>query len=158
MRSSWNKGLKGYHIKSHGCSDHRLYKTWKGMMERCNDPSNKDFKNYGGRGIKVSKRWHDVRLFVEDMYPSFKEGLSIDRKNNNRGYSKGNCRWATVAQQVSNTRLNRYITHGGITMTIADWAKKIGTSRQTIRHRLEHGWTHKEIATLPVDYANRIKR
>ena len=65
----------------HGLCGHRLYDTWKSMVHRCNNIKNVAYKYYGGRGIKVCNRWLDVRNFIEDMYPSYQEGLTLDRIN-----------------------------------------------------------------------------
>ena len=90
---------------THGLSVHPLYQTWSGIVKRCTKPSSKDYKNYGARGITVTDRWLDVSNFIEDMYPTYKEGLTIDRIDNDKGYSKENCRWATSQTQGSNTRV-----------------------------------------------------
>jgi len=75
------------------------------MRGRCNNPNNQDYSDYGGRGIKVCERWNDFALFVEDVYPTYKDGLELDRENVNLGYSPDNCRWATRQVQTQNTRL-----------------------------------------------------
>ena len=99
-------GCLNYENKiSHGLSNHRLYSTWKGMIERCENPNAISFKYYGQRGISVCTRWHDVKCFIYDMYPSFKEGLTLDRINNNGNYEPSNCRWASVADQNKNRRI-----------------------------------------------------
>lgn len=90
---------------NHGLTKHPLYSRWKSMRSRCNNPNNQDYKDYGGRGIKVCDRWNDFTLFLEDMYPSFIEGLELDRENVNLGYSPDNCRWVTRQVQTQNTRL-----------------------------------------------------
>lgn len=90
---------------THNLSKHRLYPTWQQMMQRTTNKNHIHYKDYGGRGIKVCERWHSVANFIEDMYPSYQEGLSIDRINNDLGYSKDNCRWATKTIQTRNTRL-----------------------------------------------------
>lgn len=88
---------------THNMSKHKLYPTWKGMIDRCNNNKNSKFKYYGGRGITVCDRWKDVSLFIEDMYPSYQEGLSIDRINNDGNYEPFNCRWSTREVQGRNT-------------------------------------------------------
>lgn len=74
------------------------------MINRCNNPKNKDYKYYGGRGITVCNRWLNIENFIEDMYQSHQEGLSLDRINVNGNYEKDNCRWATKEIQARNTR------------------------------------------------------
>ena len=88
----------------HGMTKHRLYDTWKKMIDRCTKKISKDYKGYGGRGITVCIEWLDIRVFIKDMYPSYKEGLTIDRINNDLGYSKSNCRWVNQNIQSRNTR------------------------------------------------------
>lgn len=97
----------------HNLRSHRLYSTWYDMVRRCNNKKSKAYKDYGARGIKVCDRWLDVKNFIEDMYPTFKEGLSLDRIDNNKGYSKDNCRWATKATQARNTRKLRTTNQTG---------------------------------------------
>lgn len=89
---------------THNQTNHKLYIVWNNMIKRCTDKNNKAYKNYGGRGITVCERWLDVNNFIEDMYPSHKDGLSIDRIDNNKGYSKDNCRWVNKNIQSRNTR------------------------------------------------------
>jgi hypothetical protein len=88
----------------HGMSKHPLYNTWKEMIKRTTNPKIKDFANYVGRGIKVSDRWQNVENFISDMYPSYQINLTLDRRDNDKGYSIENCRWATKSVQARNTR------------------------------------------------------
>lgn len=91
-------------------AQHPLYSTWKGMMYRCYQPKCPGFENYGGRGIAVCERWHDVRLFVEDIMRLIgprPEGMSLDRIDNDGPYAPGQVRWATDLEQAANSRLNR---------------------------------------------------
>ncbi len=87
-----------------GGSSHRLYGTWSTMIVRCYNINRKDYKYYGERGIKVDSRWASFENFISDMYPTFQEGLTLDRVDNNKGYSKENCRWATKTMQSRNRR------------------------------------------------------
>ncbi len=91
----------------HGLTNHRLYNTWKDMIRRCNNPKRKDYKDYGGRGISVCDRWLDIHNFIEDMYPSYIEGLSLDRSNNDGNYEPNNCRWVDRFVQAQNSKVIR---------------------------------------------------
>lgn len=90
---------------THGLYNTKLYRLWNGIMQRCTNPNRKDYISYGGRGITVCDRWKVFKNFADDMYPTFKEGLSIDRINNDLGYSPENCRWATKTVQSRNTKV-----------------------------------------------------
>lgn len=99
--------------KTHGLSSHILYPKWVNMMHRCYCKNNKRYSDWGGRGIDVCMEWHNVANFINDMFPSYIKGLSLDRKDNNKGYSKDNCRWVEDVVQKRNTRvLNKVNTSG----------------------------------------------
>lgn len=83
------------------------YSSWQHMKDRCLNPKNKYYNNYGGRGIIVCDRWMKFENFLEDMGDRTKE-LSLDRIDNNKGYSKENCKWSTRKEQMNNTRRNRH--------------------------------------------------
>ena len=89
---------------THGLTYHPLYNTWNGMKQRCINPREKGYENYGARGIEVCERWLDIKNFIEDMYPSWEEGLTLDRVDVNGNYEVGNCRWATPSIQQRNTK------------------------------------------------------
>lgn len=117
---------------THGKHKTKTYRTWAMMKDRCSNPNSPNYARYGGRGITVCKRWETFENFLEDMGEAPK-GLSIDRIDNNKGYSKENCRWATKEQQVYNTSRTTRLKLNNETLLIADVAKRIGVSQATIR-------------------------
>ncbi len=90
--------------RKHNLSKHPLYSVWHHMISRCLNKQTSTYNYYGGRGIKICERWKKVGNFIVDMYPSFEEGLSLDRINNDGNYEPSNCRWATKSEQCSNRR------------------------------------------------------
>jgi hypothetical protein len=107
------------------------------MMERCHNRSNKDYPDYGGRGIRVCERWRAFAAFFADMGVRPSLAHSIDRYPNNDGnYEPGNCRWATSKEQARNKRNNRILRHGGRAATIAEWAEITGLPGGTIQARV----------------------
>ena len=121
--------------RRNGLTNTRSYHIWYGMIERCENPKNKSYQNYGGRGITICKRWRDFPSFFKDMgEPPL--GLSLDRIDNNRGYSPKNCRWATDREQSNNRRNNRTIRKGDKEMTLSQWAVFLGIRTDTLWRRL----------------------
>ena len=88
----------------HGLSKHPIYSFWNSMQTRCYNPKTIGYKDYGGRDIKVCDRWMDIEKFIEDMFPSWEEGLSLDRIDVDGNYEPDNCRWTTVEVQRQNTK------------------------------------------------------
>ena len=111
---------------THGKSSLAVYKVWQGMHDRCKNPKNKRYARYGGRGISVCTEWDDFTIFHADMgeRPNAK---SLDRIDNDLGYFKGNCRWATAIEQGSNTGRTRLVRIGGIVDTVANWKRSLHT-------------------------------
>jgi len=120
---------------SHGMAGTKLYNVWNTMRFRCDNVKCECYKNYGGRGIKVCKRWEKFENFYKDM-GDCQKGLSLDRIDNSKGYNKANCRWATVEEQVSNKRNNVKLTYRGETRTIPEWSRELNINPGTIRSRL----------------------
>lgn len=126
------------------------YNVWLNIRRRCLDPSTSNFKNYGGRGIKVCDRWLSFENFCADMGPRPSPAHSIDRKENDGDYCPENCRWATRSKQMNNMRTNRRISSGGITQTLAEWSRATGINRRTLAQRIDNGWTAEEAVSTPV--------
>ena len=123
----------------HGYSNERLYYIWIHMKQRCSDPKDIKYKNYGGRGITVCKEWENsfekfYNWSIENKYSS---ELTLDRKDNNGNYSPENCRWATVKEQNNNKRNNRLVSYNGKTMTVSQWAEISGIRYDTLLSRIK---------------------
>ena len=116
------KSIKSGHTKScgclngtkHGLRNHRFYKKWSQMLRRCTNPKDAAYKDYGGRGISVCEDWLDIRNFVDwcDLTHPNQEGYTLDRINNDKGYSPENCRWVDKSTQAINRRMRRTNTSG----------------------------------------------
>lgn len=96
----------------HGMTNTRLHRIWNAMKQRCSNPNFKQFKDYGGRGIKVCKEWstkHGFDVFAEwALSHGYRDDLEIDRIDNDKGYSPDNCRWVTHKENMNNTRRCKY--------------------------------------------------
>lgn len=140
--------------KTHGISGSRLYNVWKGIRGRCNNPNNKSYKNYGGRGIKLCDEWDDYENFHDWAYDngydeSAKHGeCTIERIDVNGDYCPENCRWATNKEQSSNKRNNHLITLDGVVHTLSQWCEIYDIKQSTVRQRLKNGWTEKDALTI----------
>lgn len=124
----------------HGHGRERIYKNFLGMHQRCENPNDKQFHRYGGRGIFVCDEWHDFNNFYQwAISNGYKKGLTIDRKDVNGPYAPWNCRWATAFQQGNNRRNTIWITYNGKRQTISEWAIELNINRQTIYARHKKG-------------------
>lgn len=112
-----------------------IYRSWFNMKTRCYNKNCKYFSHYGGRGITVCQQWMTFEGFLKDMQSTYKQGLSIDRINNDGNYEPNNCRWSDNKTQCRNRRTSRMITHNGVTKTIAEWAELSGVKSSLFRQR-----------------------
>lgn len=130
-------------LHGHTCKNSPEYRCWASMIQRCTNPNAKKYSYYGGRGITVCDAWRNSFLvFMSDMGPR-PNGAEIDRTNNDLGYSKENCRWATRKEQCNNQSSNVLIAVDGETATLAQWSEKSGICRVTILNRIKRGWEPK---------------
>lgn len=130
----------------HGLNGTRIRKVWASMMNRCNNPNCYEYDIYGGRGITVCEEWKKLENFAKWAYSNgYKESAefgecTIDRIDNNKGYSPDNCRWATAKEQGNNKRNNHFIEYNGKRQTIAQWADELGINRGTLMSRIKNRW------------------
>lgn len=149
---------------THGMSKDPLYKTWVGIRKRVLDPTDKDFHNYGGRGINMEAEW------VED-FPAFRAWVlenigarpsaeySVDRVKNHLGYLKGNLRWATAVEQQNNRRGNRVLTFQGVTTTMKQHCIRLGLKYSAVKMRLgSMGWTVEQALGIPTTGDKAFRR
>lgn len=143
--------------ESHGASRFRektsLYRRWQAIKNRCNNPNDTSYKNYGGRGIDLCIKWQRFTSFREwSLNNGYKKKLSIDRIDNDLGYSPDNCRWVGRYTQNNNKRQkSRQLTVRGETKCMRVWAKEMGhPGTQIIRRRLSVGWDEERAVLYPV--------
>ena len=135
----------------HGGYKTELYGKWCSMKNRCNCPTNKQYKDYGGRGIRVCEEWeHDFAAFRDwALNNGYSEDLQIDRIDNDEGYSPTNCRFVTPAENMRNRRNNVYFVYMGNRVTMKDLSKITGIPYRRIRNRKDLGWSIEEILKYP---------
>lgn len=121
------------------------YNSWTNARRRCEDPDDRYFHLYGGRGIEMCEAWrNDFSAFLRDMGRKPGPSYSIDRIDNDKGYEPGNCRWATAAEQTKNRRVTRWVVLFGETMTLTEACQKFGLSTSRVRQRLRSGCSDEE--------------
>lgn len=134
----------------HGMFGTSEYGSWSSMMSRCRNERDPAFAGYGARGIYVCEEWKDFARFFADMGPKPGKGYSIERIDNNRGYSPDNCKWATSFEQGNNKRTNRVVEYRGQTMTLSQALTLSGAPKSRTTSRLLDGWSAQEAIDLPV--------
>lgn len=171
----WGKHLKNGHTKSCGClrkelavqrwlkhgyyvegKEFKVYQVWADMIARCTNPNHNAWKDYGGRGITVCEKWLKFENFNKDMGNKWKPGLTIERKENNQGYNKENCEWATRKKQMRNTRDNLYVTYNNKTQLLIEWSEKTRIPYKILWDRIyKLGWSpEKALTTLMKNIKN----
>lgn len=127
----------------------KLHWIWSSMRQRCENVKNKRYENYGGRGIYVSEEWKGVYGYTNfsqwAIKNGYKEGLTLDRIDNDREYSPDNCRWVTNSEQANNKRTNVLVTYKGETLNLKQWSKKLGINYSCLQTRHYKGYTDIEI-------------
>jgi len=137
--------------KKHGLRNHSLYTVWSHIKSRCYNRMNKDFINYGHRGIHICEEWLNnfENFFYWSINNDYKQGLFIDRKDNNKNYEPSNCRWVTRSVNNNNKR-KRIINIDGKSGNYNYWAKKLGCEPKRISLRLAAGWSERRAVTQPI--------
>lgn len=144
---------------THGLCSSPHYDRWTNMLLRCNDPNNRAYPDYGGRGIKVCKDWHTLERFVEQLPEGYFPGAEMDRIDNDGHYEPGNIRWVTRQINTTNRRTRVNLTLGDKTQSLTEWAEETGISVSVVWSRLnEQGWSvERALTTPPMDKYERMK-
>lgn len=135
-----------------GVRSFSMYKIWSNMLQRCNNPKNPMYRNYGGRGIRVCQEWQGpggMKRFIDHMGPRPSPAHTVDRKDNNGNYEPCNVRWATDDEQRNNTRRNHLVTMDGRTQTLTQWCVAFGTTPKMVGNRTRDGWTIEDAIKTP---------
>jgi len=154
MKTPAGKASQIAAVTTHGMSYSSEYKVWAGMKGRCAD---KKQKSHGGRGITVCERWQSFENFYADMGPRPSDKHSIERIDNDGNYEPSNCRWATLSEQMRNTRRNRIVEFRGEKRTISEWAVITGLTHKLITWRLNNGWPAEDALTTP-NVGRKVKK
>jgi hypothetical protein len=142
MRYERIRNANGQFQFEHGLHETSTYKSWAAMLARCENPKNKSYFRYGGRGIRVCERWQQFVNFLADMGLRPSPQHSIDRYPDNDGdYTSDNCRWATVSEQARNRRSNHLIEFRGEIMPLMRACELSGVKWTTAYERLKRGWS-----------------
>jgi hypothetical protein len=123
-------------MRTHGLSRTKVHRAWRGMMNRCTNPNATRYNRYGGRGISICRRWIRFENFLSDMGMPPTPKHSLERLDNDSGYSPNNCVWATSTQQVANRSNTLFVTLRGSRRTLSSLAKEFGIHRQLLWERI----------------------
>lgn len=141
---------------THGKSRTKIYRIWRGMRNRCLNKNADQYKYYGDRGISVCDSWRDFKNFYRDM-GDVPKSLSLDRINNNGNYCKENCKWSTRSEQQRNKTNNITLTYNGETKLAIEWAEQLGIRQETLKSRINLGWSDLDVLTRTVKHKVNYK-
>jgi len=132
---------QGKSMRKHGMWNTPEYRVWVSMKDRCTNPNNRSWPDYGGRGIRVCRQWiRNFESFIADMGRRPSPEHTLERIKNDEGYRPENCCWATRTEQQRNTRWSRMLTINGRTQSLSAWAEEKGLPWGTLSDRLRRGW------------------
>lgn len=133
---------------THGQTKTTEWNIWSCMRDRCSNKNSPAYKYYGERGITVCTEWSKFENFYKDMGRR-PEGLSLDRIDNNKGYSKDNCKWSTWTEQSRNRSFNVNLTYKGVTKCLSAWAEEYKLNYKCLHKRIQVGWPIEKALTTP---------
>lgn len=134
--------------RTHGASRTPIYYVWNAMINRCNNPEFKSYKDYGGRGIRVCSEWEKSAVFIKwALENGYKDGLEIDRIDVEGDYCPENCRWITRLENANNKRNNKVVEHNGEFKTLAEWARYYNVNYKNLSRNLLKGYTLEDAVT-----------
>lgn len=140
-----SKNLTKVRNRKHGKTGTAIYRTWSNIKNRCRNTNHRNYKDYGGRGVDMCDAWfNSFEQFYKDV-GDIPEGMSLDRINNDKGYFKENCRWATKAEQSKNRRNSIIMKHKDITMCLKDWARKLNKPYSSMKVLAKRGLSIEQI-------------
>lgn len=147
----------GHANKTHGMRHTKIYGIWTDMMTRCYNSNRPCYKNYGGRGIFVSTRWHDFAKFYADMGEPPTPKHTLDRVENDGSYSADNCRWATWREQAANRRSTIWVIVDGAKVALRDACRRCGVNHSTVRNYIVRvGFTPQNALDIVVSKKNNL--
>lgn len=151
-------GSSRYLRKTHGKSETRLYRVWRGVKSRCYNPNSTGYEYYGGRGVTVCDEWLGENGFENFYKWSYLNGYNenaekyictLDRIDVNGNYEPSNCRWVSMKEQDNNKRTNKYIEFNGEKKTLSQWCDEFGVNKKMARYRFNHGWGIEDCLLVP---------
>jgi len=134
---------------THGSTNTPEWRIWTSLKGRCQNPKNKDYDRYGGRGITIHDSWNSFKTFISDMGLKPTSKSTIERIRNNEGYGPENCIWASMLEQANNRRSNLLLKVNGEVKTCAQWARIVGVLPGLISNRIKDGWNHERSVLTP---------